>query len=116
VSAGIHGALAPAHFREGAGAGLGFVAATLVLAVLVVWLTIRPASLLAPAAATLVFVGLLGSYAMAVTSGLPLLHPAPEPISGLGLLTKAFEVVGFAAAASVLWRPFAALNPQPKGT
>jgi hypothetical protein len=116
VSAGIHGALVPAHFDEGAGAGLGFVAATFALAVLVVWLTIRPASLLAPAAAAAVFVGLLGSYALAVTSGLPLLHPTPEPTSGLALATKAFEVVGLAAAASVLWRPFTALNPQPKGT
>ena len=44
VSAGIHGALAPDHFDEGTGAGLGFVAATVVLAALVVWLTLRPAS------------------------------------------------------------------------
>ncbi len=44
VSAGIHGALAPAHFAEGAGAGLGFVASTILLAGLAVFLTVRPAS------------------------------------------------------------------------
>ena len=43
ISAGIHGALVPGHFDEGTGAGLGFVAATVALAGLVVWLTWRPA-------------------------------------------------------------------------
>jgi hypothetical protein len=116
VSAGIHGALAPDHFSEGAGAGLGFVAATIALAGLVVWLTARPASALALAAAAAVFLGLLASYALAVTSGLPVLHPEPEAVDGLALATKAIEVVGLASAASLLWRPPAALNPQPKGT
>jgi hypothetical protein len=116
VSAGIHGALAPDHFSEGAGAGLGFVAATIALAGLVAWLTARPASALALAAAAAVFLGLLASYALAVISGLPVLHPEPEPVDGLALATKAIEVVGLAAASSLLWRPTAALNPQPKGT
>jgi len=42
ISAGIHGALAPSHFAEGVGAGAGFVAATVVLALLAVVLTGRP--------------------------------------------------------------------------
>ena len=42
VSAGIHGALAPAHFAEGRAAGAGFVATTLVLTGLLVALTLRP--------------------------------------------------------------------------
>jgi drug/metabolite transporter (DMT)-like permease len=116
VSAGIHGALVPGHLDEGTGAGLGFVAATVALAGLVVWLTARPASWLGLVAAAAVFVGLLASYALAVTSGLPVLHPEPEPVDGLALATKAIEVVGLAAASSLLWRPVAALNPQPKGT
>ena len=116
VSAGIHGALAPDHFSEGAGAGLGFIAATVALAGLAVWLWARPASRLALATSAAVFLGLLASYALAVTSGLPLLHPQPEPVDGLALATKAFEVIGLAAASSLLWRPTAALNPQPKGT
>jgi len=40
VSAGIHGALVPAHFHESVGAGLGFVAATVLLAALAVGLTL----------------------------------------------------------------------------
>jgi hypothetical protein len=116
VSAGIHGALAPDHFSEGAGAGLGFVASALALAGVAVWLTARPASRLVLAAAAAVFVGLLASYALAVTSGLPLLHPEPEPVDAFGLATKAIEAVGLAAASSLLWRPVAALSPQPKGT
>jgi hypothetical protein len=116
VSAGIHGALVPGHFNEGTGAGLGFVAATVALAGLVVWLTARPASAIALAAAAAVFLGLLASYALAVTSGVPLLHPESEPVDGLALATKTIEVVGLAAASSLLWRPTAALNPQSKGT
>jgi hypothetical protein len=116
ISAGIHGALVPGHFDEGTSAGLGFVAATVALAGLVVWLTARPASALALGTAAAVFLGLLASYALAVTSGLPLLHPEPEPVDGLALATKAIEVVGLAAASSLLWRPSPALNPQPKGT
>jgi hypothetical protein len=116
VSAGIHGALAPAHFDEGAGAGAGFVASAVALAGVAVWLTARPASRVALAAAVAVFVGLLASYALAVTSGLPLLHPEPEPVDGLALATKAIEALGLAAASSLLWRPLAALDPQPKGT
>ena len=102
VSAGIHGALAPAHFAEGAGAGLGFVASTILLAGLAVALTVRPASSLPLAGAAIVFTGLLVSYALAVTTGLPFLHPQPEPVDGLALATKAFEVVGLATALDLI--------------
>jgi hypothetical protein len=115
ISAGIHGALVPTHFNEGVGAGAGFVSATVALAVLAVWLTLRPASSRALAAAAVVFVGLLASYAFAVTSGLPLMHPEPEPVDGLALATKAIEALGLLAASSLLWRPGATLNPHPKG-
>ena len=116
ISAGIHGALGPGHFAEGLGAGVGFVAATIALAGLVVWLTLRPTSSPALAIAAAVFLALLASYALAVTSGLPLLHPEPEPVEGLALATKAIEALGLAAASSLLWRSGAALNPHPKGT
>jgi hypothetical protein len=115
ISAGIHGALAPTHFNEGVGAGAGFVAATIALAGLVVWLTLRPTSSRALAAAAAVFVGLLASYAFAVTGGLPLLHPEPEPVDGLALATKAIEAVGLLAASTLLWRPAAVLYPQRRG-
>jgi hypothetical protein len=117
ISAGIHGALVPGHFDEGIGAGLGFVAATLALAGLVVWLTWRPANASALAAAAVTFAGLLGSYALATTTGLPVLHPHPEPVDGLALATKAIEAAGLLAATSLLWRPRVAMTlVQPKGT
>ena len=95
---------------------MGFVASAVALAGVAVWLTARPASRLALAGAAFVFVGLLASYALAVTSGLPLLHPEPESVDGLALATKAIEALGFVAASSLLWRHAAVLNPQPKGT
>jgi hypothetical protein len=105
VSAGIHGALAPAHFEEGPGAGIGFAVSSILLAALAVVLTVRPAGSLAPAAAAVVFAGLLGSYGLATTVGLPLLHPHPEPVDGLALATKAFEAVGLASALHLLLDP-----------
>jgi len=118
VSAGIHGALAPAHFDEGAGAGIAFIVSAAVLAGLTFWLTQRSAGLLLPAVAALVFAGLLASYALATTIGVPVLHPEPEPVDGLALATKAFELVGLVTALSLLRRRPAISLPliQPKGT
>jgi hypothetical protein len=118
VSAGIHGALAPAHFGEGAGAGGGFLAAALLLGALVVTLTARPDSQAAVAVAALAFAGLLGSYLLATTTGLPLLHPEPEPVDDLALATKAIEAVGFLAASTILARRagVAVIPRQAKGT
>jgi hypothetical protein len=118
VSAGIHGALAPEHFEEGTGAGIGFVASAILLAALAVVLTVRPASTLPVAGAALVFAGLLGAYALATTVGFPVLHPQPEQVDGLALATKAFEVVGLATALHVM-RGRSAVSLQlihPKGT
>jgi hypothetical protein len=118
ISAGIHGALTPSHFDEGTAAGLGFAVATLALAAIVVWLTLRPASALALAAAAGTFAGLLASYVLAVTTGVPVLHPHPEPVDGLALATKAIETVGLVAALSLLRRRPAVSHSfiQPKGT
>jgi hypothetical protein len=44
ISAGIHGALVQDHFQEGTGAGLGFLVATVLLAVLALVLTRNPHS------------------------------------------------------------------------
>jgi hypothetical protein len=115
ISAGIHGALVPLHFDEGTGAGLGFVAATVLLTAVAAALMLRPASALALACAVVVLLGLLASYLLAVTSGLPVLHPDPEPVDGLALATKAIEIVGFLAAATVLCRPWVAITlPRPE--
>ena len=118
VSAGIHGALAPGHVDEGAGAGIGFVTSMVLLAGLALWLTLRPAGRLPSAAAALVLAGLLGSYALATTTGVPILHPEPEPVDGLALATKAFELVGLMTALSLLrsWPATSLPLIQPKGT
>ena len=118
ISAGIHAALAPSHFSEGAGAGLGFAAATVVLALMTVVLTRYPLAELPLALAVLTLGGLIGSYAFAVATGLPLLHQEPEPVVGLALVTKAIEAAGLGAATTLLWRrPADAIaHPQTKGT
>jgi hypothetical protein len=105
ISAGIHGALVPEHVEEGAGAGAGFLGATVVLALLVVALTRRPCSRVLLSGAALVFAGLIGSYAAAVTTGFPVLHPEIEPVARLAVFTKAVEATGLATALSLLLHP-----------
>ena len=116
ISAGIHGALVPEHFEEGTGAGLGFVLVTVLLAVLAVVLT-RKRTQLALLGTAAVFAGLIASYALAVTTGVPVLHPEVEAVDGLALFTKAVEAIGLVLAASLLQRPsFAITLRQRKGT
>lgn len=102
ISAGIHGALAPAHVADGFGAGIGFAAATLALAFFAAALTRYPKSTRALTGAAVAFVTLIGVYALATTTGLPLVHPDPEPPSGLALATKAIEALGLLSALSLL--------------
>jgi len=115
VSAGIHAALAPAHFEEGTGAGVGFVVATVLLALLAVVLTRNP-SQLALGSAVAVFAGLIGSYVLVLTTGMPVLHPEVEAVEGLAVVTKAVEAVGLVTAASLVRRPSLFIRFQPKGT
>lgn len=119
VSAGVHAALTPEHLREEPAAGIGFLVSTVLLAALVVALTLRPASRIALAAAGAVLAGLLVLYAVAVTTGVPLLHPDVEPADGLGLVTKAVELVGLIAVVRLALPVRSAGRPirlQPKGT
>jgi hypothetical protein len=111
VSAGIHGALVRDHFREGAGAGIGFVIATALLAGLAVALTRNP-SQLALVGTTAVFIGLIVSYALVITTGVPVLHPEVEALDGLALFTKAVEAVGLVTAAGLVRRPSLITLPQ----
>jgi hypothetical protein len=107
ISAGIHGALTPQHFGEGMGAGLGFALSTVALAAAAAALTFLPASRVAVAGTAALFAGLIVAYALAVTIGVPLLHPEREAVDGLALFTKAIEAVGLLAAWSLL-----DLNPK----
>jgi hypothetical protein len=118
ISAGVHAALTPDHFAEGAGAGGGFALAAALLAGLVVALARRPASRIAVFAAAAVLVGLVASYAFATTTGLPLLHPGVEPVDSFALATKAIEAAGLLGALYLLWRGRSAVadtHPRPKG-
>jgi hypothetical protein len=115
VSAGIHAALVPDHFKEGTGAGVGFVVATVVLVVLAVVLTRNP-SQLALVATVAVFAGLIVSYALVLTTGVPVLHADVEAIDGLALFTKAVEAIGLVTATSLIRKPSLLTALQPKGT
>lgn len=89
VSAGVHAALAPEHML--------FVPAAAMLAVLAVGIARSPREELLDGA-IVVFAGLIGAYALAVTTGIPILHPEPDEVTGLALATKAVEAAGVLAA------------------
>ena len=113
ISAGIHAALVPEHLEEGRAAAGGFAVSAVLLAALAIALTIRltPSLLLAAGA---LMTGLLVSYALAITTGVPVLHPDVEAVEGLALFTKAVEIAGLIAAADLLiTRTY--LIPRPKG-
>jgi peptidoglycan/LPS O-acetylase OafA/YrhL len=119
ASAGIHGALTPAHFDEGTGAGVGFLAATALLAALAAAMLLRPDSRLAVALAAAVLAGLIVAYGLAVTSGVPVLHAEQEPVESFAVATKLIEAAGVLAAALVLHhagRSVPARIQRPKGT
>ena len=98
ISAGIHGALAPEHFEEGRGAGGGFVAATVVLALLALALTRWADTKIAAVVAAFTFAALIVAYVLAVTTGFPVLHPEVESPDRLAVVTKAIEAAGLLAA------------------
>jgi hypothetical protein len=103
ISAGIHGGLVGEHLAESHRAGVGFFVATVLLSALVVALT-RGARALILGVAAVVLAGLIGSYVLAITTGLPVLHPQPEPVDSLAVATKVVEAVGLLAASHLLWR------------
>ena len=79
VSAGVHAALAPQHAT--------FVPAT----------ARSPAPMLVDGA-IVVLGGLIVAYALAATTGIPIIHPDREPVTSLALATKAIEAIGLLAA------------------
>jgi hypothetical protein len=117
ISAGIHGALVPAHLDESAAAGWAFAVSTAILALLAFALTRRPTARVPLVLAAATLAGLSAAYVLAITTGLPLLHPEPEPIDGLAVVTKAIEAAGLVTAWSLLRgeRAVALATPQTKG-
>ena len=119
ASGGIHGALTRAHFDEGTGAGVGFLVSTALLSGLAAAMLLRPHSRIAVALAAAVLTGLLVAYGLAVTAGVPLLHPETEHVESLAVATKLVELAGLLAAAFVLnqaGRFVPAPIRRPKGT
>ena len=115
ISAGVHAALAPAHFQESTAAGAGFAVSAVLLVVLAA-ATRRPGQA-ALTAAALLLGGLVVAYALAVTTGVPILQPSPERANGLGLFTTTVELAGLGAALRLLARPHLEhLTLLPKGT
>ena len=112
ISAGIHAALVPEHLAEGLGAGLGFAAAAGLLGGVAVAVTLRPHGTVLLVASATALAGLIGSYALAVTTGVPVLHPEPEPVGGLAIVTKAVEAIGLLAAVRLLRRTRNATVPS----
>jgi len=103
ISAGVHVALAPEHFGESAALGIGFLASAAAAAALAIVLT-REAAPLALVLAVVVFAGLLVAYGLAITTGLPVLHPEPEPVEGLAVATKVVEAAGLVLALDLFRR------------
>ena len=104
ISAGVHTALAPEHLEEHVALGAGFLLSAVVLAVLAVALTDGPTRLNVTAAAVLL-TGLIGSWVLAVTTGLPVLLPDGESVETIAVLTKAVELVGLVVAVRLLAAP-----------
>ena len=115
ISAGIHGALVKDHFREGTGAGVGFVVATVLLAVVALILTHNQSPFVVVGAAV-ILAGLIASYALVITTGVPVLHPDVEAVNGLALFSKTIEVLGLVTATSLMRRPSFTAPFQPEGT
>ena len=118
ISAGIHAALAPAHWAEGVVSGVGFVGAAVATATLAVALTARPTATAPLVGAVLVLCGLVASYVLAATTGVPILHPERETLDGLALVTKLVEAIGLVAAARALRRahPLKVPTIYPRGS
>jgi hypothetical protein len=115
VSAAIHAALAPHHLADGPGPAIGFAAAAVLLGALAVVLTRGP-SRLALFATAAVLAGLIVSYLLVLTIGLPVLHPDVEPVDGLALVTKGVELLGLVAALALAGPPALPTTPvTPKG-
>lgn len=112
-SAGVHVALAPPHFAEARLFGLGFLAAAALLVALGLGVYLRPDSRRLALAIALVSCALVAAYAASRTVGLPVLHPATEPVDAVGAITKAVEVIALVLSLRLYVENAAGLAPLP---
>ena len=92
-SAGTHIALAPEHLSESVSLGLGFLMAAALLLTLGLGIFVRSGSRALPLLIALVSVGLIAAYVVSRTAGLPVMHPEPEAVDRIGVITKAVELM-----------------------
>jgi hypothetical protein len=98
ASAGVHAALAPAHFREGPVLGLGFAAAAIALAAVAIALDRRPHSMRARHTAALLLGALILAYLATRVAAVPLLEEQRESLDAVGAITKLIEALGLSLA------------------
>jgi hypothetical protein len=94
ASAGAHAALVPQHLDHEPRLGIALVVATAALLAAAAALAYRPDDATVAQATTGVLAGVIGAYAVNVTTGLPWLSDGPEPVDVVGLATKSVEVIG----------------------
>ena len=120
VSAIVHGHLVTQHAASAPALAAAFLTATGALVVAAALLHSRTATATTAAGTTLLLVGLVAAYAIDGTVGLPLsvAHAAAheEQLDALGLATKAIELLGAAAAFSLLFQNTAATVPADAPT
>jgi hypothetical protein len=92
-SGGIHIALAPEHLGESAPFGIGFLAAAALLFALGLGIYLRPEGAALALLIAILSGALIAAYVASRTAGLPLLHPAPEAVDPVGVITKAVEAL-----------------------
>jgi hypothetical protein len=97
ASAGAHAALVPQHLDHEPRLGVAFIAATVLLLAVTAALIYRPTASHVTNAA-LLLASLLGAYAISVTTGIPALMDAAEPVDSVALATKAVEALGLVLA------------------
>lgn len=92
-SAGTHIALAPEHLNESAPLGIGFLGAASLLLVFGLGVFTHPGRVALPLLIAFLSAALIGAYVISRTVGLPALHPEPEAVDRIGVITKAVELV-----------------------
>lgn len=123
AAAGVHAAVAPAHFGEGAIFGLFFVGAALLQMVWSLLMVLRPTR-------TLLVAGVVGNVAVLAlwlvtrTVGLPGLLAAPEAVGVWDVICGAFEAVVVVSVVRILHEtsgaalrvaPWSAWDPVARG-
>ncbi len=99
-TAGVHAALVPEHFAEGAPIGTAFLMSAVASAAIALAVRRPHHDAWAPAAAAALLLGTAVAYALSRSVGIPLLLDGPESLDLVGALTTLAEIA--AATCGVL--------------